>query len=187
MTAPRHRRPLPAVVFIGALTVLTAIVWVRVLDRATGVSDAGTSACTTPKPTLPTKLPFAKDVSVIVLNSTDRANLAATTKKALQKNYFKVLSAANDEPSYGGHGVLKGVGEIRFGPTAAAAATLLHYYLPNATMVRTDSSSTTVILALGEKYKKLPTRSYVLERLKQHGITRTDETEAPAPAPSATC
>ena len=41
MTAPQHRRPLPAVVFIGALTILTAIVWVRVLDRGTASGDSG--------------------------------------------------------------------------------------------------------------------------------------------------
>ena len=63
-----------------------------------------------------------------------------------------MVSAANDEPSYGGHGDIAGVGEIRFGPSAAAGATVLHYYLPHAEMVRTDSSATTVVLALGEKF-----------------------------------
>lgn len=187
MTAPHHRRPLPAVVFIAALTVLTAIVWVRVLDRATGSGGSSDSACPTPKPTLPTVVPFAEDISVIVLNSTDRANLAAHTKAALQKNNFKVVAAANDEPSYGGHGELDGVGEIRFGPAAAAAATVVHYYLPNATMVRTDSSSSTVILSLGKDFKKLPTRDQARALMKKHGVTRTSRSPEPVPLPTPTC
>ena len=41
MTAPPQRRPLPAVVFIAILTVLTAIVWVRVLGDDAGAGSAG--------------------------------------------------------------------------------------------------------------------------------------------------
>src|SRR4051794_26710810 len=187
MTAPQRRRALPAVLFIGALTVLTAIVWVRVLDRGSGTTTAATSACTTPHPTLPTVLPFAQDISVIVLNSTDRAKLAAQTKVALQKNHFRVVTAANDEPSYGGHGPIPGVGEIRFGPGAEAAATVLHYYLPNAAMVRTDSSATTVILALGAKFTKIPTRDSALARMKDNGVVRTTASPRPPAQPSPSC
>jgi hypothetical protein len=187
MTAPQHRRPLPAVVFIGALTILTAIVWVRVLDRGVASGSSGTSACTTPTPTLPRVLPYVQDVSVIVLNSTNRANLAGKTKTALQKLHFKVVSAANDEPSYGGHGDIAGVGEIRFGPSAAAGATLLRYYLPDATLVRTDSSSPTVIVALGEKFTALQTRATALAAMKHDAITQTTESPAPVAVPTPTC
>ncbi len=187
MTAPQHRRPLPAVVFIGALTILTAIVWVRVLDRGTATGASATSACTTPTPTLPRVLPYDEHVSVIVLNSTDRANLAGKTKTALQKLHFKVVSAANDEPSYGGHGDIAGVGEIRFGPSAAAGATLLRYYLPDATMVRTDSSSPTVIVALGEKFTALQTTTVVGAAMQHDGITRTSKSPAPVAVPTPSC
>lgn len=187
MTAPQRRRPLPAVLFIAALTVLTAIVWVRVLDRATGTGTTSASACPTPKPTLPARVPYAKDVSVIVLNSTDRAKLAAHTKAALQKDNFRVVTAANDEPSYGGHGVIQGVGEIRFGPAATAAATLLHYFLPNATLVRTDSSAPTVILALGTKFKKVPSREKAFRLMHKHGAARTSESPEPVGPPTPTC
>lgn len=187
MTAPHHRRPLPAVMFIGALTILTAIVWVRVLDRGTAAGDSGTSACTTPTPTLPRVLPYNTSISVIVLNSTDRANLAATTKTALQKLSFKVVSAANDEPSYGGHGEIAGVGEIRFGPSAAAAATVLHYYLPDAALVRTDSSSTTVIVSLGTKFKALQPTTAADAAMEHAGIARSSASPAPVPVPTPTC
>jgi hypothetical protein len=187
MTAPQHRRPLPAVLFIGALTILTAIVWVRVLDRGSASGAGTSSACTTPKPTLPAVLPYNHDISVIVLNSTDRANLAAKTKTALQKVSFKVVSAANDEPSYGGHGEIAGVGEIRFGPSAAAAATVLRYYLPGAALVRTDSSSSTVILALGKKFTKLESSSAAVAEMNKDDIARTSKSPAPVAAPTPTC
>lgn len=187
MAAPQHRRPLPAVVFIGVLTVLTVIVWVRVLDRGTGTGSASPSSCTTPAPVRPTVLPYATQVSVIVLNSTDRANLAGHTKLGLRKDHFKVVQAANDEPSYGGHGEIAGVGEIRFGPTATRAAIALHYFLPRATLVHTDSSSPTVILALGKAFKHLVPRPEALQLMHNAGASQTSATPPPPPAPTPSC
>lgn len=187
MTAPQHRRPLPAVALIAVLTVLTAIVWIRVLDRGDGSGAAGASTCTTPRATPLHVLPYTRNVSVIVLNSTDRANLAAHTRAALQKDYFHVVAAANDEPSYGGHGEISGVGEIRYGPVAAAAATTLHYFVPGATMVRTDSSSATVILSLGKEFTALPSRTDSIALMKQHHITQTTASPTPVPAPTPSC
>jgi hypothetical protein len=97
------------------------------------------------------------------------------------------VSAANDEPSYGGHGEIAGAGEIRFGPSAAAAATVLRYYLPDATLVRTDSSSSTVILSLGKTFTKLQTRSEAIAAMNQDGIARTSKSPAPVAVPTPTC
>jgi hypothetical protein len=187
MTAPPRRRALPAVMFIGVLVVLTAIVWVRVLDRSANADTSSPSTCITPSPPAPTVLPKPAVVAVIVLNSTERERLAAHTATAIHAQGFRVAQTGNDEPSYGGHGVLPGIAEIRYGPAATASATLLHYYLPGARMVPTDSSAGTVILALGEKYQRLLTAQQVQQTLTQRHIRLTPTTPPPVPAPTPTC
>ena len=123
-----------------------------------------------------------------MLNSTDRANLAAKTKTALQKARFKVVAAANDEPSYGGHGVIAGVAEIRFGPALAPAATVLTYYFPGAKLVRTDSSS-----AVGHRRARREVHEGDRARRTSYGscshddITLTTGSVAPVPQPTPTC
>lgn len=157
MTAPERRRPLPALAFIGALCLLTAIVWFRVIHRSDGASPPATS-CTpgakapTPKVTV---VPHERRVSVLVLNSTNRKGIAGATKKALVARGFTVTDARNDSVTYGGHGLIHGVAEIRYGPSALAAATLLQYYVPHSVLKSTDASSNTVSVALGEKFKRI--------------------------------
>ncbi len=182
--SPSHltRRPLPAVVFIGALTVVTALVWVRVLDRAEQAGGPSSSSCSTPPPAQPTVLPQPHAVSVLVLNSTNRDKLATETKKRLQVLGFKVTQATNDDATYGGHGVIAGVGEIRYGSAAFTSAALLHLYLDTARMVPNDSSSATVTLSLGAKFTHLHSKATVLAEVDKQGLTLTS-TIPPAPPP----
>ena len=187
MTAPPRRRALPAVIFIGILVVLTAVVWVRVLSGAASPGTSPSSSCTTPAPPVPSVLPRPTAVSVIVLNGTDRAKLAAHTKTGMTARGFRVVQIGNDEPSYGGHGILTGVGEIRYGPTAAAAAELVHYYLPGARMVATDSSASTVILALGTTFQHLLLPAQVASELAAHHARMTTSSPPPVPVPTPTC
>jgi hypothetical protein len=190
MTAPDKRRPLPALVAIAALTLLTALVWFRVLHRGTeaaGTSETSTKPCPTPSVVAPTVLPQPRLITLLVLNSTSRNGLAKGVKTLLTKDGFKVAEATNDKTSYGGHGVLPGIGEIRFGPSARAAATLLSYYVPGATLVPTDSSATSVILSLGAKYKALAPAASVSTALSTHHLTVTSTSPSPQPTPSKTC
>src|SRR5262245_45900170 len=132
MTAPERRRPLPALAFIGALCVLTAVVWFRVLHRSDSAAAPTHPACPTASPSAPAKpqktvLPVPSKISVLVLNSTERTGLAGRTAKKLRRQGFNITDAADDKPLYGGNGKpISGVAEIRFGPTAKPAATLLH-------------------------------------------------------------
>src|ERR1700710_616010 len=129
MTAPERRRPLPALAFIGALSLLTALVWFRVLHRTdastAGPSNSTSSSCPSPSPTpsaTPTVLPVPTKVTVLVLNSTNRNGIAGDTRSA---------------------------------PSALPSPTLLSYYFPHAKLLPTDSSSARVMVALGAKFKKV--------------------------------
>jgi hypothetical protein len=193
MTTPERRRPLPALVVIAALCVLTAIVWFRVLHRS-DASDAvvAPTTCPTPSPTQPARprvLPVPKRVSVVVLNSTQRNGIAGATKRVLSKRGFKVVLATDDAPQYGGHGLIKGVAEIRYGPRALAGATLLAHYFPSAKLKATDSTGVTVTVSLGAKFRKVATAAAVhrsVARAHQR-LSAKVTPPRPSPSPSPTC
>jgi hypothetical protein len=187
MTASDKRRPLPALVVIAALTLLTALVWFRVLHRGTGTHVTATKPCPTPSASTPSVLPQPQLVTLIVLNSTTKNGLAAGAKKVLLKDGFKVSQSTNDGAAYGGHGSLPGVGEIRYGPSAKAAATVLSYYIPGATLVATDSSSTSVILSLGTKYTAPAPAASVSAALASRHLSVTSTAPTPSPTSSASC
>lgn len=193
MTAPERRRPLPAMAFIAALCLLTALVWFRVLHRTDGAGGAAKpSAC----PSGPTKvttaqnpkvLPLASKVSVLVLNSTHRNGLAKATKTALRLRGFKVTQAADDVSAFGGHGLIKGVAEIRYGPSALPGATLLRYFFPTAAMKLTDSSSPVVTVSLGARFIRPATAAEVRKALAKAHVTVSNTPPAvQTPTPSST-
>ena len=188
MTAPERRRPLPALVAIAALTLLTALVWFRVLHRGADATETkpkqSTSHSQCPSPTVAasSSLPKQQLVTLIVLNSTTRGGLAATVRKALIADGFKIpAQAVNDGSTYGGHGLIPGVAEIRFGPSQRLAAALVAYYLPGSTMVQTDSSAPSVIVSLGAKFKALTSQTAATAAMTAGHVTLV----SPAPTPTA--
>lgn len=193
MTAPERRRPLPALAFIGALCVLTAIVWFRVLHRSDSAASPPpsprcptTSASAAPATPQRTVLPVPAKISVLVLNSTERTGLAARTAKKLRRQGFKITDVADDKPLYGGNGKpISGVGEIRFGPTARPAAMLVHHLFPAATMKQNDSSSGVVTISLGAKYKHFVPFDKVRNTLRKHHVKLTHK--AIRPSASSSC
>lgn len=191
MTAPDRRRPLPALVAIAALTLLTALVWFRVLHRGVETTQTHTSShspCPTPTVAAASVLPKPPLVTLIVLNSTTRGGLASGARKTLIADGFKVpAQATNDGTAYGGHGEVLGIAEIRFGPAQRYAAALVGYYLPGATMVATDSSSASVIVSLGAKYKTLASPTAVAAAITQAHAKLTSPAPTPLPSHSASC
>lgn len=188
MTAPERRRPLPALAFIGALCLLTAIVWFRVIHRSDSAAPPTSSTCpsgATTRTAPVTVVPHERKVSVLVLNSTNRKGIAADTKKALTKRGFKVVDARNDSPTYGGHGSIRGVAEIRYGPSALPAATLVHLYFPHSVLKATDASSRTVSVALGAKFRSLASARTVHKALRAHHLHYGKV--KPRPQPSTSC
>lgn len=184
MTSPPRRRPLPALVFLVALTLLTALVWWRVLSRdESQASDQAVCPTSSPSSRSGTVLPRPAQVHLTVLNSTSRNQLAHSVAAALGKNGFKIDKIANDT----GNPVIKGVAEIRYLPNAKPGATLVSYYVTGAKLVPVTSKSNTtpaLVVSLGKSFKKLATADAVAAKLKAAG--RSLATGTPTPSPTAT-
>jgi len=148
MAASTARRPLPALIFLLVLSVLTAIVWWRVLHR-----PSASSTVASPPPTAPVSctsgrskpaLPKPSAVTVTVLNGADRDGLAGQVTSQFKARGFRTGTPDN-APA-----VISGVGQIKYGSSTRSAATLVGYYLPGAKLVSGGSGSTvTVVLGTG--------------------------------------
>ena len=138
------RRPLPALAFLLALSLLTALVWWRVFHRDDVPETQARQTCTAQPGTV---LPEPAAVTVTVLNGTERVGLAGQASAALAADGF-IMGAPGNEPN----GVAAAA-EIRFGPTGLPGATLLSYFVPNAVLVPIpERPDATVDLALGALY-----------------------------------
>jgi hypothetical protein len=135
----------PALAFLLALSLLTALVWWRVFNRT---DDPGTAtAHSTCAVQTGVALPPPTAVTVTVLNGTDRAGLAATVAGALAADGFVVPKSDNDTAT------VASVAEVRFGPAGAAAATLLTYYIPGATLVSTPGTTdASIVVSVGANF-----------------------------------
>jgi len=137
MAVSPARRAAPALAFLLALTVLTSIVWWRVLHRTSDASGANsgksTAVARSNNPTCtPARTPLPAPGAVIlqVHNSTDRTGIATATADTLKSRGFVIGAKADDlKPT------VAGVAEIRYGSSGKGGATLLGYYLPGATLV----------------------------------------------------
>jgi hypothetical protein len=99
----------------------------------------------------PVKALTPRAVTMNVYNSTDRSGLAASVAKSLRTQGFTVADVANDPLGR----PIAGVGEIRHGPTGAAAAALAATRLGGARLVVDARTDATVDLVLGVKFKVL--------------------------------
>lgn len=167
------RRPLPALIALLALLLLTGIVWWRVVSRDNGEAQA---ACpSTPAPSTTATLPAPASVTLIVLNGTSRRGLAGTVRTELvQRGFLVPRVAANDKKK------VPGVADIRYGAKGAEAAKLLSYYFPGATLTPNTFSSGTVVVSLGARFKALPDAERVSRELT------SDKIAIASPSPTAT-
>lgn len=152
MSTATRRRPLPALAFLVALSVLTAIVWWRVLHRAEPAGTAqspgtGQSASCTPS-TQAIRLPAPASVSLVVLNGAGRDLLATRVTSQLKSRGFKAGTPGTTSG-------LSGVGEIRYGATGRAGATLLSYHLPGAKLTPVGGGSARITVVLGAGFRSL--------------------------------
>jgi hypothetical protein len=173
------RRPLPALIALIALLLLTALVWWRVLHR--GGTSSGATTCTTQAQHA--VLPAPGQVTVQVLNATKRNGIARRARTTLVTDGFNVPGpATDDKPKV--H--VRGAAEIRFDRKARKGAQLLHYYFPTARMVPTAGKSSVVIVSLGEKYRQVASRSAVQATLQRQQIDLSTATPG-APSSTPTC
>jgi hypothetical protein len=185
------RRPLPALIALFALLLMTALVWWRVLHRDS--SNAGAHpTCTSPTPTAPaTKtLPAPASVTVEVLNGTyklkkPRSGIAGKVATKLGKAGFNVPDAATDDKQ----NKVRSVAEIRFGPKGKSAATLLDYYFDQkAHLVPVPKEkSANVTVSLGRKYKALTKKAAVRKALAADHITLASPKPSHTPSGGASC
>jgi|BarGraNGADG00212_1021973.scaffolds.fasta_scaffold55672_1 hypothetical protein len=167
-----RRRPLPAVICLLALTLLTALVWWRVLNRSDGHATAKPS-CTTQSPAL---LPQSAAVSLSVLNATNRTGIAKATAGTLSKDGFKVSGYANDLPNI----KVPGVAEIRFSPDQHDAATLLSYYFPGAKMVPLDATvAPKLVVSLGATFKAVATTAAARQAMTAAHVSQSPSASTP--------
>jgi hypothetical protein len=160
MAVSTTRRPWPALVFLLVLSVLTAIVWWRVLHRP----DASSSTAPPPSTAAPltctpggkaVRLPAPNTVLVVVLNGANRDQLASQVTAQLKARGFRTGTPTN-APS-----VLSGTAEIQFSTASRAGATLLSYYIPGARLVPGNATGSTINLVLGTGFKALAAQATV--------------------------
>ncbi len=180
MASTVKRRPLPALIALLALLLLTGLVWWRVLGRDKDSKNDAAKPCPTVQAAI--VLPAPSAVTLAVLNSTSRSGIAGKARTVFTDIGFNVPSAAgNDNPKT--LNKIKTVGQIRYGPAQAKSARLVAYYLPGATLVRTESKSPTVVVSLGTKYRGVASAASVQARLRQHNtVAGTPTPAASAPA-----
>lgn len=179
------RRPLPALIFLLGLSLLTALVWWRVIHR----SDSGHPVATTPTCQSSTSnvVPQPAAVNVEVLNSTERAHLARTVATQMRGLGFHVVGYDND-PS----GAVNGVAEIRYGSQSAQGATLLSFYLPGSTLVPTQQSDTKIVVSLGTKFTKVASTTQAKKTMASQHVTQLPAKPGhlavtPTPSPTTSC
>jgi LytR cell envelope-related transcriptional attenuator len=160
MSVSTRRRPLPALAFLLVLSVLTAIVWWRVLhrpDASSGTAAPSVSAapltCTHGAPAV--RLPAPSAVTVVVLNGANRDQLASQVTTQLKARGFRTGTPSN-APS-----ILSGIAQIEFSTAGRAGATLLSYYIPGARLVSGNASGTSVTLVLGTGFRGLAPQATV--------------------------
>lgn len=183
------RRPLPALIALLALLILTALVWWRVLHRSTGTTNsAGPQPCPTHTTSAPPsgtiELPAPNAVTLRVLNSTDRAGIAAQAQAALVKDGFRSPRPADNDVRH--HDKIKGVAQIRFGATGRHGARLLKYYFPGARLVRTHTKRSVVTISLGKRYRRVASPRQVRAAMRADGVG-SPPAPSTGPTSSASC
>jgi hypothetical protein len=151
---------LPALAFLLVLSVLTAIVWWRVLhrpDASSGTAAPPVSAapltCTHGAPAV--RLPAPSAVTVVVLNGANRDQLASQVTTQLKARGFRTGNPSN-APS-----ILSGTAQIEFSTAGRAGATLLSYYIPGSRLVAGGASGSSVTLVLGTGFRGLAPQATV--------------------------
>src|SRR4051812_9309208 len=178
MPSTMRRRPLPALAFLLALTVVTAVVWWRVLHRSTNSESSTCPAPTTSSVAgVATTLPTPGSVTVVVLNGTSRAGIAGKARDALLAAGFR----SPDQQANDTHQVI-GVAEIRYTPAQAKAAHLLAYWFPSARLRATASAGGKVVVSLGKGYRQISTQKQVDAALARDHVVLRD---TPVATPSA--
>lgn len=152
----RRRRRVPWLL-VGLLVVLAVAAAVYVLVFRHAGPATLTQRCRTPAPSHSATAPSPAAISVRVLNSTKRDNLAHQVAGVLGQRGFVVTQVGNAaDPS-----PLPGAAELRYGSAGAAAAKVLAVQLPTVALVPDARADASVDLVLGTAFDRLRTPAEV--------------------------
>ena len=184
MASTITRRPLPALIALLALLLLTALVWWRVTNRDDSTPSAAAKTCTSPTTSAagPRTLPLPKSVDVLVLNSTSRNGIATKARKTLMADGFRSTLKAADDTSTS---KVVGTAQIRYSAANKLGAQLLQYYFPGAQLVLSQTASAQVTVSLGPTYTAVQSPKAVAARLAADKVTLTTTTPSPSPSASS--
>lgn len=194
----RRRRPLPALILLAVLIVLSGFVWTRVFESTETVEMATRcnvptskqqgAAGSTPQPPEPpaktvvgTMMPRdalndvvpvpPQDVRVRVLNANGQVNQATLISKELSNLGFGHGGEPANDPIYRNQD-LNCHAQIRYGAAGSSAARTLSLIAPCAQLVRDERTDPTVDLALGKEFSGIKTTQQahqLLQKLKTWG------------------
>ncbi|SDQ08008.1 envelope integrity protein Cei [Actinopolyspora saharensis] len=171
----RRRRPLPALILLAVLVVLSGFVWTRVFESTESVematrcnvpgAEPGSSDARPGKPPTETAAGTMlsrkalndttpvppQDVSVRVLNANGKVNQATLVSEELSNLGFGRGGSPGNDSVYTEMN-LKCHAQIRYGEAGARAARTLSLIAPCAQLVRDQRSDASIDLALGSEF-----------------------------------
>ncbi|WP_433296638.1 LytR C-terminal domain-containing protein [Actinoplanes sp. CA-030573] len=155
-----------ALVVVGVLAVAAVVFVITALvkDSQGGVTNG--QDCPAGAPLADVTLPDdPAEVTIKVLNGTDRAGLAESVTNEFKNRRFTVQKPAESKTKY------KGVAEIRFGPDAVGRAQLLRaYFLAQSKMEYSAKRKGAVIdIVIGNEFRQLATTTEVNQSLVEVG------------------
>ncbi|MEB3368512.1 envelope integrity protein Cei [Saccharopolyspora mangrovi] len=183
----RRRRPLPALVVLVALVVLSGLLWTRVfgsvedIDAATTCNPPGAPTAPPEVSGQPAQVPLGtmlerdalnsttpvppQDVHVRVLNGNGESRQATMVGDELASLGFSKGGADNDSV-YVNYD-LQCHGQIRFGAAGMSAARTLSLIAPCAQLVRDEREDAAVDFALGADFDDIKTTQEAKQVLQQ--------------------
>lgn len=140
------RRPLPPIIFLLVLALVSVGVWWNVFRQDAELRAEQDAACAEAE-----AAPQALDpatVSVRVYNASDQAGLAQSVADDLGARGFTIAEVANDRSGQ----EVTGVGEVRYGPSGKGTAAFVALYLPGAELEQDIRATQQVDLVLGPEF-----------------------------------
>ena len=186
---PRKRHPVTTTIIVVLMMAVLfgATYGVVRLIRGGGSSGTPDASGTSPVPCVTTTvkpgvvLPKPGTVTVNVYNGTNRAGLAKRTSAVLATRGFPIGHVANDPLGKS----IKGVAEVRYGPSGEQGAKLLLYYVPGAALVADQRTDASVDLVLGAKFKTVaPQKSVDAALVKPTPVATGEGCASPSAKPT---
>lgn len=171
-----------ALVVIGVLAVAAVIFVVVALVRDTQGDAAADGDCPKGSPLAVIKLPKEpEEVTVRILNGTDKPGLAETVTNDFKNRQFKTQKAGEAKKK------LDGVATITYGPKAVGKAQLLRAYFINDAKPLYDAkrANDVIDIVIGKQYQQLATTTEVNQSLTDIGNAKLPLGACLAPEPGA--